>query len=198
MTLLALEQVSKTHWLGPYEKRVLADVSLAMQSGDLFGVWGAKRSGKSTLLRVAAGLEAPDAGAVRFEGRDLASLPDAERDRLRLHRIGLVQGRGPQNVAMSMRDYVAVPLLARRSRGQARQLALAALSRVGVADCQDALWSQLSSGEQSLVSLANGISREPRLLLVDDPIAGIDDPLRQREFVDLLRTQIGRASCRER
>src|SRR3954471_20017512 len=105
MTLLSVEHVGKTHWVGPYEKRVLVDVSISMRTGDLFGVWGAQRSGKSTLLRLGAGLEIPDAGAVRFDGTDLSTLSKTRRDRLRLSEIGLVQGAGPQSSTLTVLDY---------------------------------------------------------------------------------------------
>lgn len=186
MTLLSVEHVGKTHWVGPYEKRVLVDVSLTMRPGDLFGVWGAQRSGKSTLLRVAAGLEPPDAGAVRYDGTDLAEMAKTQRHRLRLEQIGLVQGEGPQSSSFSVLDYVAVPLFNRCTRRDARARALAALRRVDVAECRDARWHQLSDGEQTLVGLAHGLVRGPRLLLMDDPTAGLDT-LQQKEVLDLLR-----------
>jgi putative ABC transport system ATP-binding protein len=186
MTLLSVEHVGKTHWVGPYEKRVLVDVSLSMSSGDLFGVWGAQRSGKSTLLRLAAGLEVPDAGTVRYDGRDLAAMPKARRDRLRLEQIGLVQREGPQSSSFSVLDYVAVPLFNRCTRRDARNRALAALRRVDVAECRDVRWHQLSDSEQTLVSFAHGLVRGPRLLLVDDPTAGLDT-LQQKEVAALLR-----------
>jgi ABC-type lipoprotein export system ATPase subunit len=186
MSLLSVEHVGKTHWVGPYEKRVLVDASLSMRSGDLFGIWGAQRSGKSTLLRLAAGLETPDAGIVRYDGTDLASMPKAQRDRLRLEQVGLVHGEGPQSSSSSVLDYVAVPLFHHCTRHEARSRALATLRRVDVAECRDARWHQLSDGEKTLVSLAHGLVRGPRLLLVDDPAAGLDT-LQQREVVDLLR-----------
>jgi ABC-type lipoprotein export system ATPase subunit len=186
MTLLSVEHVGKTHWVGPYEKRVLVDVSLSMRSGDLFGAWGAQRSGKSTLLRLAAGLEAPDAGVVRFDGADLAEMPKVQRARLRLEQVGLVQGEGPQSSSFSVLDYVAVPLFNRCTRRDARNRALATLRRVDVAECRDARWHQLSDSEKTLVGLAHGLVREPRLLLVDDPTAGLDT-LQQKEVVELLR-----------
>ncbi|HZV74679.1 MAG TPA: ATP-binding cassette domain-containing protein [Conexibacter sp.] len=190
MTLLSVEHVGKTHWVGPYEKRVLVDVSLSMHSGDLFGVWGAQRSGKSTLLRIAAGLETADSGAVRFDGTDLASLPKTRRDRLRLEEIGLVQREGPHSSAFNVLDWVANPLFNHYTRRVARNRALAMLRRVDVAECRDARWHQLSDGERTLVSLAHGLVREPRLLLVDDPTAGLDT-LQQQEVTELLRAVTG-------
>ncbi len=186
--LLSVEHVGKTHWVGPYEKCVLVDVELAIHPGDFVGVWGAQRSGKSTLLRLAAGLELADSGLVRFDGVDLASLSKERRDRLRLREIGLVQGTaGPQSSAFkTVIDYVAVPLFGNTTRREARSRALTTLRRLGVAECRNAHWTQLSDGEKTLVKLASGLVREPRLLLVDDPTAGLDT-LQLNEMVGLMR-----------
>ena len=72
MSLLALEGVGKRYSGAAGGRAVLCDVSLELDVGELAVVWGLKGSGRSTLLRVAAGIETPDSGAVRFEGRDLA------------------------------------------------------------------------------------------------------------------------------
>jgi ABC-type lipoprotein export system ATPase subunit len=189
MTLLSVEHVGKTHSVGPYQKRVLVDVSLTMRPGDLFGVWGPQRSGKSTLLRLAAGLETPDVGVVRFDGVDLATLSKPQRDGLRLSDIGLVQGEGPQSHAFTVLDHVAVPLFKRFKPRQARGRAMAMLKALEVAECHDARWHQLSDCEKALVSLAHGLVREPRLLLVDDPASGLD-ALQQKEVVELLRKTV--------
>jgi ABC-type lipoprotein export system ATPase subunit len=186
MTLLCLDCVRKTHRVGPYEKRVLVDVSLSIDAGDLFAVWGSQRSGKSTLLRIAAGLELSDAGGVLFAGHDFAEMPKERRDRLRLSEIGLVRGEGPPSQSLTVQEYVAIPLRASCTRREARVRALDALREVDVVDCRNARWDQLSDNERTLVSLAHGLVREPRLLLVDDPTAGLDT-LQQQEVVDVLR-----------
>ena len=72
MTLLALERVCKRHQDGRSERVVLDHVSMSLHAGELVAVWGMRGSGRSTLLRIAAGIEPPDAGVVRFAGRELA------------------------------------------------------------------------------------------------------------------------------
>jgi ABC-type lipoprotein export system ATPase subunit len=67
--LLTLEHVAKANRVGPCEKRTLVDVSLTLAAGDFAGVWGGHRSGKSTLLRIAAGMELPDSGVSRRPAR---------------------------------------------------------------------------------------------------------------------------------
>lgn len=185
--LLSLEHVAKTNWVGPYEKRTLVDVSVTLAAGDFVGIWGGHRSGKSTLLRIAAGLELADSGTVRVGDRELGAMTRGERGELRLREIGLVRGEGPQSAEFEVLDYVSLPLLAFHSRRVARKRAMDFLRRIGIVECHDVKWRNLSDTEQALVSLAHGLAREPRLLLADDPTAGLDT-LQQDEAVRLLRT----------
>jgi putative ABC transport system ATP-binding protein len=182
---LSIEHVGKTHRVGIHEQRVLADVCLQLGRGELIGIWGAHRSGKSTLLRIAAGLEAPDVGAVSFAGTDLAELSRRRRDRLRLSEIGLVRADGPMGRPLSALNYVAMPLRGRFAPREARRRALAMLAEFGVDDRRDASWHQLSDGEKTLVGLAHGVVREPRLLLVDEPSVGLD-PIQQEDVISIL------------
>ena len=127
MTLLSVEHVGKTHWVGPYEKRVLVDVSLAMRARR-----PVRRVGRAALGQVDAAAHRRRPRGARRRRRavrrhDLATLPKAQRDRLRLGEIGLVQGDGPQSGSFSVLDYVAVPLFNRCTRRDARNRALATL-----------------------------------------------------------------------
>ena len=135
---------------------------------------------------VAAGLETPDRGSVRFDGRDLSKLPRGRAPRL--HRgIGWVQRMGPQSSDFrTVLDYVALPLLGRHSPKEARRLAGASLRRIGVADCAAERWGNLTDGERTLVALAHALVREPKLLVADDPTANLD-VLQREEVTSLLR-----------
>lgn len=186
VALLALEHVAKYHWVGPYEKRTLDDVSLSLGAGDVVGIWGSHRSGKSTLLRIIAGLDAADRGSVRVIGHDVSRLSRSELGSLRLRQIGLVGAHGPHSARMSIADFVALPLLRIHAHGQARRQALAMLGRIDILECRDATWNQLSDSERALASLAHGLVRRPRLLLVDDLTQGLD-ALQQAEVMRLLR-----------
>lgn len=183
--LLSLEHVAKTHYVGPYEKPTLTDVSLALDAGDLVGVWGGRRAGKSTLLRISAGLDTPDEGSVRFDGRDLVSLSRSQLSRMRLHDVGLAFGEGPQSLDFTVAEYVALPLRAQRSPAVAQRRVRDALRRVGILDRSEVTWSQLSDSEQVLASLAHAVVRRPRLLLADDPVSQLD-VCDDREVVGLL------------
>ena len=183
--LLSLEHVAKTHHVGPYAKPTLLDVSLTLDTGELVGVWGGRRAGKSTLLRLSSGLDVPDEGSVRFDGTDLACLSRSQLSRLRLHEVGLAFGQGPQSMDFTVAEYVELPLRTERSPAVAQRRVRDALRRVGILDRSDATWSQLSDSEQVLASLAHAVVRRPRLLLADDPVSKLD-VCEDREVVGLL------------
>lgn len=184
--LLSLRGVGKSYWRGDSEVRVLADVSLDVAPGEFLAVWGPRGSGKTTLLKLAARLESPDRGTVSFQGADLARLSDAQHARLMLEQIGWVRRTGPKT-DLRMLDYVALPLLAEHGRREAYARAMRAMERVGVAPHADQRWSSLCDGERTLVGIAHGIARAPRLLLVDDPTANLDVLERER-VTELLRS----------
>jgi ABC-type lipoprotein export system ATPase subunit len=186
--LLSLENVSKSYWRGPSEVRVLNDACLQIEAGDFIGVWGRRGVGKTTLLRITAGLETPDRGTVRFAGEDLATLPERGHARLRRGELGWVRRSGPRS-DLTMLDYVALPLLIEHGRREANRRASDALHRVGMGQCAGQRWDSLSDGERALVAVAHGIARTPRLLLIDDPTANLG--VRERdEILALLRSLV--------
>jgi ABC-type lipoprotein export system ATPase subunit len=184
--LLSLAGVRKSYWRGPHETVVLADVSLDVCAGEVVAVWGQRGAGKTTLVTVAAGLQAPDRGSVCFDGCDLAEAPNGGA-RLRHEGIGWVQRMGPQSGDFQMViDHVALPLLGRHSPRNARRYASAMLKRLGVGGCAAERWEGLTDGERTLVALAHALVREPRLLIADDPTANLD-VLQREEVMSLLR-----------
>jgi ABC-type lipoprotein export system ATPase subunit len=183
--LLTFEEVSKSYWRGPHERRVLTEVSLDVYAGEFMVVWGKRGAGKTTLLKIAAGLEATDGGIVRFEEGNLAGMSETQHARLMRERIGWVRRSGPRS-ELEMLDYVALPLLPSHGHRSAYTRAREALARVGVSECARQPWNSLSDGERALVGIARGIAREPSLLLVDDSTANLG--LREREgLIALLR-----------
>lgn len=184
--LLELERVSQTHTRGRRVLRVLDDVSLSVQPGDFIAVWGAKNAGKSTLLKIAAGLEHPDAGTVRFLGKDLYGLSAKQLARVHNGQLSWVERSGPHSDELKMADFVAVPVMYGRKRSEARRCALDALEQVGILDCADARWDDLGNHERMLVALAQAIVREPKLLVMDDPTGSLD-AVERSKILDLVR-----------
>jgi ABC-type lipoprotein export system ATPase subunit len=180
MTLLSLEHVSKSYWRGRHEVIVLDDVSFDVDRGEFVAIFGQRAAGKTTLLRLAAGIESPDGGCVRFEGHDLAT---RRAPRLAgIHeRIGWIGRGGPFASGMQMLHHVALPLLRSVDAREAERRATRTLKRVGAAELAHAHWSELSDAEQTLVTIAHAIVREPTLLLADDPTSGLG--LEERETI---------------
>ena len=181
MSLLALDHVSKTYRRGRREQRALHDVSLEVDAGEIVGVCGSRFSGRTTLLRLAAGLEAPDEGRVLVDGIDVAAHPEGELRR----RIAYCHTSFAPAHAELVVEHVAVPLLAVGTRiDRACTRAQAMLDRLGAGACAELRPHELAQGELVRVVLARALLQQPELLLVDEPTSGVD--LLERD--DLLTT----------
>lgn len=169
--LLSFETVGKRYPDGSREIVVLENASFEIDPGVFTGVWGGRRAGKSTLLRLMAGIEPPDTGLVRFRGRDMAALSVARRERLLREEIALMSAEDwHPNSRETVVEHVALSLASRASSmSEARRRARLALDRVGIAGHADDLTGSLSLTERMRVMLARAIVREPNLLLVDEP-----------------------------
>lgn len=194
MALFSFEQVTKRVADGRHELAVLEDVSFELDAGDFVGLWGTRRSGKSTLMRIAAGVESPDAGKVLFDSHDLTALSGDRRAELMCAGgIAHVCSEWRPTFGQEVIEYVAVPLLAdSMSLRQARRVAREQLERMGVLNCAHLPTERLSISELIRVGLAQALAREPRLLLVDEP-AVLPSPSERQELYSLLAS-LGRDS----
>jgi putative ABC transport system ATP-binding protein len=170
---------------GARQTQALAGISLSVDRGSFVGVWGNRLSGKSTLLRVASGLEVPAAGTVAICGKSTAAMTTSERGQLRLREIGLVDADAPPALDRLLVDVVGLPVRASGSRSQTRARAVGALEYVNLRECADNRWRELSTSEQALALIARAIVRDPSILLVDDVSADLDD-MQQDEVATLL------------
>lgn len=187
--LLSLTEVTRRHMDGRRAIVVLDKVSLEIDHGDYVGIWGPKRSGKSTLLRIMAGMEEPDAGAVRFDGELIGEMSARRRARLlRTGGIALVSSDWRPQIVRPVVEIVAAACASdgtpmREARIRARQ----ALARVKVSDCADLLVNRLALSERLRMAIAVALVREPRLLLIDEP-AVLPSPMESEELYALLRS----------
>ena len=162
-------------------------ISLEINAGRVTAILGPSGSGKSTLLRCLNFMEVPDSGEVRFRGRPVRAR-DRDLDALR-SRVGMVFQQFNLFPHLRVWENVALaPRLVRRVAGpQARDLALALLGRVGLADKADAHPSQLSGGQQQRAAIARALAMEPAALLFDEPTSALDPELVD-EVLEVMRS----------
>ncbi len=156
-------------------------ISLAVPRGELHAVIGPNGAGKTTLIGELSGEIAPDDGRIRFEGGDVTLLPSWRRSRLGLARSFQITSlfadfTALDNVALAVQAHAGHSFrFWRPARGEARlrEPARAALARVGLASRADVLVAKLSHGEQRQLEIAMALATGPRLLLLDEPMAGM-------------------------
>ncbi|HEU4701900.1 MAG TPA: ABC transporter ATP-binding protein [Conexibacter sp.] len=192
--MLELRAVRK-HFAGPDGETIRAvdDVSLTVAAGELAAIYGPSGSGKSTLLMLAAGIARPDAGAVLFDGTDLATLSRAEAARHRRTQLGFVFQSFRLTPGLTAIDNAALKLVAGGlSRRAARRRTAPLLDRLGIAKRAEQRVDALSRGERQRVAIARALVNEPRLLLADEPTGSLDS--RTSDDVLALLAEV----CRER
>ena len=181
MSLLELERASKRYGRRPGERVALREVSLRIETGELVAVWGRRRSGRSTLLRVAAGVEVPDEGVVRFAGHNLADRGASVGD----GGIGYCQRSFRPGEGRLVLDQIMVRLLARgASLSSAGSRAHAALVRAGAERFAGLEPDDLDGAEAARVAIARALAGNPRLLVIDEPTKGVE--LLERDSILLL------------
>jgi putative ABC transport system ATP-binding protein len=153
----------------------LDDVSLRIEAGDYLGVVGPSGCGKSTLLHVLGVVDVPSRGQICFQDRDVGSLADAERSRLRLREIGFVFQRFFLLPMLTAWENVELPQAeAGVSRADRRARTQELLEYVGLGRRAGHRPSELSGGEMQRVAIARALANRPRLLLADEPTGELD------------------------
>ncbi len=173
--------------------QAVKDVSLSVAAGELVALYGPSGSGKTTLLLMAAGLLAPDAGVVRFDGHDLATLSAREGALYRRRDVGFVFQSFFLVPGATALENAGLKLLSDgRTLKEACAVARPWLERVGLGARLEHPSDSLSMGERQRVAIARALVNEPRLLLADEPTGNLDSE-RGAQILELLKEL-----CRER
>ena len=183
-TVLEARQVSKTVTSPEGSLTILADVSLAVRTGESLAIVGASGAGKSTLLAILAGLDSPSTGRVFIAGTDLTELDEDGRARIRGRHVGFVFQSFHLIPSLTAIENVMLPLeLA--GRFDARLVAAEALAQVGLTARGAHYPKHLSGGEQQRVAIARAFVTHPAVLFADEPTGNLDTVTGQR-ITDLL------------
>ncbi|MUG99351.1 ATP-binding cassette domain-containing protein [Scytonema sp. UIC 10036] len=184
--MIWMEGITKTYRLGETEVPILKGINLTIEEGEYVAIMGMSGSGKSTLMNIMGCLDRSTSGHYVLEGQNLTTLNDDELAFIRNQRIGFVfqqfnllpRATAVENVMLPM-VYAGVPKHQRQKR------AIAALTRVGLAERLNNRPNQLSGGQQQRVAIARALVNRPALVLADEPTGALDSQTSQ-EVMDLL------------
>jgi putative ABC transport system ATP-binding protein len=184
--LIRLVGVTKRYGTGPAAFHALRGIDLAVDAGAFVAVMGPSGSGKSTAMNILGCLDVPTAGQFLFRGHQVEALERDRRALLRRRYLGFVFQGFNLLARTTALENVELPLLYRgEARARRRQLAMAALDQVGLADWAGHTPAELSGGQQQRVAIARAIGTGPDVLLADEPTGNLDSE-RSVEIMELI------------
>lgn len=185
-TLIELSGVTKVYGTGAAEVRALQGIDLNINKGEFVAIMGPSGSGKSTAMNILGCLDTPTAGTYRFMGQTVSSFGRDQRALLRRNFLGFVFQGYNLLARTSAVENVEMPLIYQgRPVATRRELALAALAKVGLTGRESHDPSQLSGGQQQRVAIARAIVTAPDVLLADEPTGNLDSA-RSHEIMALM------------
>ena len=184
--MIELRHISKDFGTGEHAVHAVQDVSLTVETGEIFGIIGFSGAGKSTLVRCINLLERPTSGEVLLDGQELTALPPKQLRQTR-KKIGMIFQHFNLMPSRTVAGNVAYPL---RGSGLSREQIAAKvqslLELVGIGDKADAFPSQLSGGQKQRIAIVRALAMEPEVMLFDEPTSALD-PEMVGEVLDLMR-----------
>jgi putative ABC transport system ATP-binding protein len=173
--MVVVEDLRRTYGSGDTAVHALRGVSFSVPRGELVALKGRSGSGKTTILNLVGGLDAPDGGRITLDGTDLAGLGDDELLALRRDRIGFVFQSFGLIPILTAAENVGVPMRLRKVPPREREERVALLlALVGLADHAAQRPGELSGGQQQRVAIARALANRPVLLIADEPTGQLD------------------------
>lgn len=188
--IIDCEQITKSYDDGDLQVSVLENLNFRVEHGQSVSIVGASGSGKSTLLHLLGGLDKPTSGTVRLMGEDLSQLSQKAIGKLRNRYLGFVYQFHHLLPDFTALENVMMPLLiARKSRAEAEEKALAMLDKVGLKHRVLHRPGELSGGERQRAAIARSLVTHPACLLADEPTGNLDRRNAQNVLDMLLELQ---------
>jgi putative ABC transport system ATP-binding protein len=187
--VLSLVGVEKGFSRGGEWTPVLSGIDLELHPGEITAINAGRLQGKTTLLKIAAGIQRPDKGTIHLQDQNLTNTSDRHRSKLLGRQITWIDRDGP-GLPIQTAKYVGWPLtLHGHKRRQAEAAAAQALTRVGAPQCANRHWHELSNQQRVLVGLARAFIANPTLIIIDD-LLDAHSPQTTEQTSDLLRNLI--------
>lgn len=173
--ILELKGIYKNYFTDDFEVPVLKDVNLSVEQGDYLAIMGPSGSGKSTLMNIIGCLDKQTEGTYLFDGIDISKQNDSSLSEIRNKGIGFVFQSFNLLPKQTALENVELPLLyGNVKKKKRREIAKAALKKVGLEERMNFLPTQLSGGQKQRVAIARAIATSPKILLADEPTGALD------------------------
>ncbi|EDY82326.1 ABC transporter, ATP-binding protein, putative [Verrucomicrobiia bacterium DG1235] len=173
--LIHLDSISKVFLTDEIETHALENISLDINEGEFLSISGPSGCGKSTLLSILGLLDSPSAGSYNLAGREVATLNNSERSRIRNLDVGFIFQSFNLIGDLTVYENVELPLVYRGLKtSERKERVLEALEKVQMSHRKDHYPHQLSGGQQQRVAVARALGGSPRILLADEPTGNLD------------------------
>ena len=184
--ILVVEDLMKCYGTGENMVRAVDHTSLEIERGKFTAIVGRSGSGKSTLLHLIGGLDRPDAGKVRIEGKDIFALKDERLAEFRRKKIGFVFQDYNLIPSLNVWENIVLPL-GLDNRKVRRQDVEEVLVKIGLADKAEAMPNVLSGGQKQRTAIARALVTRPALILADEPTGNLDSQT-ELEVMSLMKS----------
>jgi putative ABC transport system ATP-binding protein len=173
--MISIRNMKKVYGLGDTQVHALAGVNLEVNEGEMVAIMGPSGSGKSTLMNMIGCLDRPSSGEYYLAGKEVSKVDDNDRAEVRNQHIGFIfQGFNLLPKLTALQNVETSLVYRGVSTTKRREMALAALDRVGLGGRGHHRPNQLSGGQQQRVAIARAIASEPSILLGDEPTGALD------------------------
>ncbi|MFW5951665.1 MAG: ABC transporter ATP-binding protein [Gemmatimonadota bacterium] len=173
--LIRARDLTRSYRQGDLEVPALRGVDLDVQEGEFTALAGPSGSGKTTLLNIIGALDAPTAGTIEVDGRDVSRLAKGDAAEFRLHTVGFIFQAYNLVPVLTAFENAEFTLLLRGVAAEERRATVEPLlQRVGLGDMMDRKPHELSGGQQQRVAIVRALATSPRIVLADEPTANLD------------------------